>query len=119
VDDDIEALFEGDERKCVETDIMKYWRIDRKDFGKLPQWVYQALDNSFAAYGYMLYKHLIVGCVREPSGKVGFVGVPGVFYQQEKLLARMYGYPSFLVDQPDEETANDFGYWIRMNASPL
>jgi hypothetical protein len=118
-DNNIETLFEEDERECIETETVKYWRIDRRDFGKMPKWVYDAFDNSFAAHGYMVYKHLIVGCAKEPSGEAGFVGVPGVFYQQEKLLARMYGYPGFLLDRQDGEKANDFGYWIRWNVGSL
>ena len=79
-------------------------------------------ENSFLLHGYYQYKHILFFRRQNKKGRyVYFVGVPGVLYKQEKMVAQMFGFPDFLLGKGNgQELAllrksimGSFGYYIR------
>lgn len=42
-----------------------------------------------------------------------FLGVPGVFSNQEQLMAGIFGFPEFRTKQMTRQKTGEFGYWYR------
>lgn len=72
-------------------------------------WGRRLVNNSFLLHGYYNYGHLLFG--REDERE--FLGVPGDFCVQEKMMAALFGFPEFqTVDTYERDTGNT-GYWLR------
>lgn len=39
-----------------------------------------------------------------------FIGVPGIYQAQERVMATIFGFPEFM----PEPVENQFGYWYRI-----
>lgn len=81
-------------------DDIKYLRQNHWNLGK----------NSFLLHGYYNYRHLIMGRLK----KGGYIlGIPGVFDNQERYMANMFGFTLF--KKADRERRRPgFGYWCRL-----
>ena len=87
--------------ECIKItpDDLKYLRQNQWKLGK----------NSFLIHGYYNYRHLLMGRLR---GGGYILGVPGVFENQERYMANMFGFTFF--KPADRERARPrFGYWCR------
>lgn len=96
----------GDEREFVSIDI--------KDFTVLRETYQKLVNNSFLLHGFYNYRHLILGkdCRIGTSNEVCFyLGVPGVFFEREKMVAVMFGFEGFESEGPVE--IGKFGYYLR------
>lgn len=60
---------------------------------ELPQKYWYFGNNSFLLHGFFNYHHLLWG--KLPNGK-WFLGVPGVYHRQERVMASIFGFPGFL-----------------------
>lgn len=96
----------GDDRRFISIEL-KDFVILREDYQKL-------IHNSFLLHGFYNYKHLILG----KDCKIGsvhetcfYLGVPGVFYEREKMVAVMFGFEGFECDGPVE--IGKYGYYLR------
>ncbi len=94
----------GDEREFIS--------IELKDFVLLRASYQKLVNNSFLLHGYYNYRHLILG----PSGELNVetsysLGVPGTFYEREKMVAVMFGFEGFECSGPVE--IGKFGYYMR------
>ena len=70
---------------------------------------YQHLvNNSFLLHGFYNYRHVILG----KEGEAYYLGVPGVFYEREKMVALMFGFEAFECES-GESKAGEFGYYLR------
>ncbi len=89
----------GDERVYV--------KIEPKDFIILPSQYQHLVNNSFLLHGFYNYRYVILG-------KEGdyYLGVPGVFYQREKMVALMFGFEAFECEDGVAEEGK-FGYYLR------
>lgn len=96
----------GDEREFIS--------VRPADFVILRQEYQKLVNNSFLLHGYYNYRHMILGKdVRlGGNGEVCFyLGVPGVFYEREKMVAVMFGFEGFETEGPVE--IGKFGYYLR------
>ena len=66
------------------------------------------MNNSFLLHGFYNYRHVILG----KEGEVHYLGVPGVFYEREKMVALMFGFEAFECCGGKAEPGK-FGYYLR------
>ena len=59
--------------------------IHLKDFIILQEGYQKLVHNSFLLHGYYNYGHLILGRLEEWEESPYYVGVPGVYYENEKI----------------------------------
>lgn len=87
-------------------------RIELKDLRELPQKYWCFGNNSFLLHGFFNYRYLIVGRLEVDRW---FIGVPGVYQPQERVMAAIFGFTEFLPeDKPVEKKENKFGYWYHV-----
>lgn len=89
----------GEKTTCV--------KIELKHIRELPRRYWYLGNNSFLLHGFFNYRHLVVGKTEE---EVWFIGVPGIYQSQERVMAAIFGFPEFL----PEPVENRFGYWYRI-----
>lgn len=103
---DIFYPFEGEDIECV--------RMQLKDLRELPKKYWYIGNNSFLLHGFFNYRHIIFGELAEDETKKYFIGVPGVFQNQERIMATMFGFPEFRTAKTTEYKTGNFGYWYRL-----
>lgn len=81
-------------------------KIELKDIRELPRRYWYLGNNSFLLHGFFNYHYLVVGNV---GGGQWFIGIPGIYQNQERVMAAIFGFPEFL----PEPIENRFGYWCR------
>ena len=100
--------FEGEEEiQCV--------RLELKELRLLPKRHWYLGNNSFLLHGFFNYRYLILGAMKqeEEEEKKWFIGVPGVFQSQEKVMASIFGFPEYKSEKTAEQKTGQFGYWYR------
>ena len=90
----------GDERVYV--------KLEPKDFIIMSGKYQHLVNNSFLLHGFYNYRHVILG----KEGEVYYMGVPGVFYEREKMVALMFGFEAFECESGESKTG-EFGYYLR------
>ena len=94
--------FEDDEiAACV--------RMEPQDIGLLPMEYWRLGGNSFLLHGYYSYRHLIMA--QKNDGAYVF-GIPGVNYERESFMAKMFGFNEFKPVRANASGGNEFGYWL-------
>lgn len=68
-------------------------QIELSDLRELPKNYWYLGNNSFLLHGFFNYHHLLFG--RLPKGK-WFIGVPGIYARQERVMASVFGFPEFM-----------------------
>lgn len=104
--------FEDKEVECVQ--------IELKNLRELPKRYWYLGNNSFLLHGFFNYQYLVVGRTGEERY---FIGVPGIYQRQERVMAAIFGFPEFLsvkqeheqeiADKREGEPINQFGCWCR------
>ena len=89
----------GDERVYV--------KLEPKDFVILRANYQHLVNNSFLLHGFYNYRYIILGKEQEY-----YLGVPGVFYEREKMVAQMFGFEAFECPGGNVR-AGEFGYYLR------
>ena len=87
------------------------YRVNKGNFAVLPESMKHILQNGFLVHGLMNYGYLLLFRVDEKARQFG-VGVPGVYYEKEKLVAEMFGFPQFWCDGRSDN--GKFGYYLRI-----
>ena len=118
----------AEEKLCPPT----YKRIAITDIRSLPSRNWHLCSNSFLVHGFFCYHYLVLKTVNAPDGTQIYLGVPGIYASQERMMALLFGFNDFEVDtdhitqadsnhdtflnddttdamQPSEGT---FGYWL-------
>lgn len=88
--------------------------IEPKDFVVLREPFQKLVNNSFLLHGFYNYRHLILGPDKElgGEGKIRFyLGVPGTYFEREKMVAVMFGFEGF--ECAGEVEVGKFGYYMR------
>lgn len=67
-------------------------------------------ENSFLLHGYYNYRHIVVGPVSQEPSLPMRIGVPGNYYQREKIVAEMFGFLEFEAVKGSVGTGT-FGYY--------
>lgn len=92
-----------------------YVKIAPKDFIILSSNCQHLVNNSFLLHGFYNYRYVILGkgerSGASPEGDY-CLGVPGVFYEREKMVALMFGFEAFECEGGDPKPG-DFGYYLR------
>lgn len=84
-----------------------YVKLQPKDFIILRENYQHLVNNSFLLHGFYNYRYLILG---KENGF--YLGVPGVFYEREKMVALMFGFEAFECEGGEAEEGK-FGYYLR------
>lgn len=91
-------------------DDREYISIQPKDFVIMTGDYQHLANNSFLLHGFYNYRHIILGNEKEAGGF--YLGVPGVYYEREKMVALMFGFEAFDCSGGKAE-AGKFGYYLR------
>lgn len=85
--------------------------IKPEDFIILQQGYQKLVHNSFLLHGFYNYGHLILGKLDDGTESPFYIGVPGVYYNQEKKAAQMFGFVGFeSTEQPVQP--GSYGYYM-------
>lgn len=84
-------------------------KIDVKDIRSLPKRNWYLGNNSFLLHGFFNYHYLILGREMEGGKERWYLGIPGFYQQQERVMATIFGFPEFFNSRNGSEP---FGYWI-------
>lgn len=94
----------------------EYLSVTPKDFVVLQGQYQEMVNNSFLLHGYYNYRHLILAKRITANGTKYYVGVPGCYYEREKMVAVMFGFEAF---EPAKESENTepiaqgtYGYYL-------
>ena len=94
-------------------------RVELKDLRELPRKYWYLGNNSFLLHGFFNYHYFILGRFEEDKW---IIGVPGIYQQQERVMAAIFGFPEFLTadekfrykENGGMEPVNYFGYWYHL-----
>ena len=84
-----------------------YVKLEPKDFVILQSKYQHLVNNSFLLHGFYNYRYIILGKEQDY-----YLGVPGVFYEREKMVAQMFGFEAFECPGGNVR-AGEFGYYLR------
>lgn len=84
-----------------------YVKLEPKDFIILQAKYQHLVNNSFLLHGFYNYRYVILGKEQD-----FYLGVPGVFYEREKMVALMFGFEAFECPGGTAR-AGEFGYYLR------
>ncbi len=101
-------------------------QIELKELRDIPRRYWYLGNNSFLLHGYFNYQCLILGQIEDEDTR-WFLGVPGIYQRQERVMAAIFGFPEFLpaaqehepeaekngVKTEAAEPVNRFGCWVR------
>lgn len=95
-------------------DDMDTWAIQAqlRDLKYLPEEYWPLSNNSFVLRGYFHYGNILIGCMEKEDG--WFLGIPGVYYKQEKIIAEIFGFHQFRGQKNREGKSGEFGYWYQV-----
>lgn len=88
--------------------------IEPKDFIILQAPYHRLVNNSFLLHGFYNYRHMILGPDKEignENANCFYLGVPGTYFEREKMVAIMFGFEGFECDGAVE--IGKFGYYMR------
>lgn len=96
----------GDERVFI--------KVELKDFVIFHSSCQKLVNNSFLLHSFYNYRYLILG-QDKALGKEGeecfYLGVPGTYFEREKMVAVMFGFEGFECEGPVQ--IGKFGYYMR------
>lgn len=106
-EDKWEQILDSYERIHPYGDERVYVKLEPKDFIILQSKYQHLVNNSFLLHGFYNYRYIILGKENDY-----YLGVPGVFYEREKMVALMFGFEAF--ECPGGiARAGEFGYYLR------
>lgn len=98
------------------------WAVQAQlwDLKNLPQNYWQLCNNSFVLRGYCRYGSILIGYMEKE--KACFLGVPGMYHRQERMIASLFGFDHFRGKSQEsqengcqeEQKSGDFGYWYKL-----
>lgn len=86
-------------------------KIEPKDIGLLPKETWSLSNNSFLMHGFYCYHHLIFAKRKDRYGSQYMIGIPGIYHNRERFMAKMFGFENFKSIKKRELQQGDFGYW--------
>lgn len=86
-------------------------KIEPKDIGMLPKEIWPYSNNSFLMHGFYCYHHLIFAKMKDRNGCRYILGIPGIYHNRERFMAKMFGFENFKSIRRRELRQGDFGYW--------
>ena len=99
-----------------DNEVTKCVKIEPKDINYLPAEMWGLCNNSFLLHGYYCYNHLIFAKLVNKYGSQYIIGVPGIYHNRERFMAKMFGFEHFKPIRKRDLRQEDFGYWyIKVN----
>ena len=90
-----------------------YKKIAITDIHSLPKPNWYLCNNSFLIHGFFNYHYLILKTIESKEKTQRFLGVPGVYEHPERMMALLFGFPTFEPAQADDVPLSGvFGYWM-------
>ena len=117
-----------------------YKRNAITDIRSLPSRNWHLCNNSFLVHGFFCYHYLILKTTNAPDGAKMYLGVPGIYASQERMMALLFGFNDFEIatdnmmgksdtsdikyssaaqndsgdktNSDSQPSAGDFGYWL-------
>ena len=117
-----------------------YKRIAITDIRSLPSRNWHLCNNGFLVHGFFCYHYLILKTINAPDGAKMYLGVPGIYASQERMMALLFGFNDFEIatdnmmgksdtsdikyssaaqndsgdktNSDSQPSAGDFGYWL-------
>ena len=86
-------------------------RIEPQDINMLPVDLWPLASNSFLLHGYYGHRHLIFAKVNTKGSNNYIIGIPGIYHNRERFMARMFGFENFKCAKRRERRIGEFGYW--------
>ncbi|MGB8451163.1 MAG: DUF6128 domain-containing protein [Anaerocolumna sp.] len=86
-------------------------RIEPQDIGLFPMEAWILGNNSFLLHGYYSYRHLIFARMNDKNGINYILGIPGIYHNREKFMAKMFGFENFKCVKRKAQRTGEFGYW--------
>ncbi|MGF7144402.1 hypothetical protein HNQ56_002833 [Anaerotaenia torta] len=94
-----------------DNEILLCAKIEPEDLGLFPKELWALSSNSFLVHGYYCYHHLIFAKMKDRYGSRYILGVPGIYHNRERFMAKMFGFENFKSIRKRELRQGDFGYW--------
>ena len=121
-DENIGSIWERWKRgkQYTSYDSIEMIQIELKDLRELPKKYWYLGNNSFLLHGFFNYHYIILG--KQSDGK-WYIGVPGMYQRQERVMASIFGFPGFFATskdaitqmQPEEEIKeHQLGIWYHL-----
>ena len=89
-------------------------RLSHRDLNRVPRDKWELGNNSFLLHGFYQYQHLLL-LRRQTEEEVQYLlGVPGIYNEQEQMMASMFGFQEFKVIKGPGAQSGNFGYWCRI-----
>ena len=86
-------------------------KLEPHDIGIFPMDKWQLANNSFLLHGYYTYRHLIFARLKRDNKMHYILGVPGIFRDRERFMAKMFGFSNFKGVRNQPLNVGEFGYW--------
>lgn len=86
-------------------------KLEPHDIGVFPMDKWPLANNSFLLHGYYTYRHLIFARLKRNNRIHYILGVPGIFRDREKFMAKMFGFNNFKGVRNKPLNTGEFGYW--------
>lgn len=96
-------------------ELISAWKIHLDDLKHFPRYYCALRNNRFLQYGHYNFGYLLLG--QRNNGQY-ILGVPGVYNQQERFMANMFGFPYFKESSYIEIPKMRGGYWYRLIDAP-
>lgn len=99
-----DAFSEGELKNCV--------RVEPRDFPRLRREGWNIAGNRFILHCFQRNAHCLIGRIGDTEQYV--FAVPGIYDNQERFMANMFGFPCFKANDPNAPLTNgQKGYWYR------
>lgn len=86
-------------------------KLEPHDIGIFPMDKWPLANNSFLLHGYYTYRHLIFARLKRNNSIRYILGVPGIFRDRERFMAKMFGFNNFKGVRNKPLNTGEFGYW--------
>lgn len=93
--------------------VMSSIRLDPQSLTRVPRDKWELGNNSFLLHGIYQYRHLLLLRRKTEREITYYIGVPGVYNDQEQMMASMFGFQEFRMLKEPGVKQGSFGYWCR------
>lgn len=100
-----QPFFDDDIHPCL--------KLSPKDVHTLTQWNTAIQSDPFFTYCCQNYQHFLIGRESGEDSNRFVLGIPGIYHEQERFLAGLFGYTSFKPSREQMYPQGQFGYWCR------
>lgn len=96
-------------------EIFDCMQIKMQDLPSLRGMGFQLSCNQFLCQSFQCHRHLLLGCIQTDAKPYCILGVPGIYNEQERFFAQLYGFCRFKQAHMDnlDGKCKRGGYWYR------